>query len=101
MIARLLNHLTKIDVEGGNQGELKKEEFCNAVAEYMEGLTQQVMDGESLATLGKAAETELEAKDVETLEYKNLFMEVCIVRACVIYYPLLVGKVTMKYTTLL
>ena len=31
---------------------------------------------ESLQLLIDAAETELEAKEVETLEYKNLFMEV-------------------------
>lgn len=71
MIAKMLNHLTKIDVDKGNQGSLSKEDFKACLQEYF-----PERDEESITALVEMAEEELEAKEAETLEYKNLFMEV-------------------------
>ncbi len=71
LIARLLNHLTKIDADKGNQGTLTKEEFKAALQEYFN--TKSEADIESLC---KEAEVDLEARDSDSLDYKSLFMEV-------------------------
>ena len=71
-ISHMLNHLTKMDVEKGNPGSLTKDEFKKGVEEYF---GTHITDEEAISLL-RAAETELEAKDLEEIEYKNLFTEV-------------------------
>ncbi len=72
MITRLHNELTKVDVEKGNLGTLSKEDFQAVLQAYFPHRTE-----ENILLLLRAAETQLEAKEEEVLEYKNLFMEVC------------------------
>ena len=61
----------KKDVDQGNQGTMVREDIKGALRDFFPEKSE-----ESLQLLIDAAETELEAKEVETLEYKNLFMEV-------------------------
>jgi len=68
MVFRLLNHLTKIDVDRGNQGALTREDLEVAFKEYF-----PTRDQDSILTLVKAAETELDAKELDLLDYKQLF----------------------------
>ena len=70
-IARLLNHLTKLDADKGNPGVLTKEEFKVALQEYFPQRSEEDIDKAC-----NAAEVDLEAKDSDTLDYKSLFMEV-------------------------
>ena len=84
LIARLLNHLTKIDADKGNQGTLTKEEFKAALQEYFN--TKSEADIESLC---KEAEVDLEARDSDSLDYKSLFMEVRESYQCSGYFRLL------------
>lgn len=67
-----MNHLTKIDMDKGNQGKLSKADFREGVSSYFSDI-----DTETLNTMVRAAETEIEDKDADEIEYKNLFMEVC------------------------
>ncbi|KAK2189473.1 hypothetical protein NP493_106g07058 [Ridgeia piscesae] len=69
-VTKLLGHLTKLDVENGNPGTLNKLEFQEALGQYFPDKSQ-----EDVIVLLGAAEKELEAKDIDDLEYKNLFME--------------------------
>ena len=71
LIQKLMNHLTKIDMDKGNQGKLSKADFREGVSSYLPDI-----DAETLNALMRAAETEMEDKEAEELEYKNLFMEV-------------------------
>ena len=68
---RLENHLTKIDVDKGNQSLLTKTDFKDALREYF-----LQRDEENIVMLLKAAETELDAKEADTLDYKSLFHQV-------------------------
>ena len=71
-IAKLLNTLTKHDLEKGNQGALSKQEFEELLKNFLVHA-----DDESIASLINAASNEMEmAEDEVTIEYKNLFMEV-------------------------
>ena len=71
-IAKLMNVLTKNDLEKGNQGSLSKQEFEELLKEFLEGA-----DEESIASLINAASNEMEMGEEDvTIEYKNLFMEV-------------------------
>lgn len=71
-----------MDVDKGSLGELTKDDFRAGLGEYLEGLMLQVIDDETMNNLVKAAESELDAKDAETLQYKNLFMEVSLANPC-------------------
>ena len=71
MHSRLENHLTKIDVDKGNQGVLTKADFKEAVQEFF-----PQRDEENVIMLVKAAEAELDAKEADTLDYKSLFFQV-------------------------
>ncbi|KAL5022681.1 hypothetical protein ScPMuIL_001836 [Solemya velum] len=70
VITKLLNQLTKVDMDHGNQGKLAKEEFQVVLESYLTGV-----DADSLTAMVKAAELELETKDTEELDYKTLFLE--------------------------
>ncbi len=74
MVFRLLNHLTKIDVDKGNNGALDRDDLAEAFKEYFPG-----RDQDSILTLINAAETELDAKELVLLDYKALFGVVCII----------------------
>ena len=72
-IAKLMNALTKHDLEKGNQGALPRQEFEEVLRLFLTSA-----DDESIASLINAASNEMEmAEDDVTIEYKNLFMEVC------------------------
>lgn len=71
VITKLLNQLTKVDMDHGNQGKLAKEEFQVVLESYLTGV-----DADSLTAMVKAADLELETKDTEELDYKTLFLEV-------------------------
>ena len=73
IIAKLLNQLTKLDVDKGNQGALSRAEFEEVLREVF-----STADDDAIAGLLKAADTELEVKEDEeaSIDYKNLFMEV-------------------------
>ena len=68
-----MNHLTKIDMDAGNQGKLRKVDFREGIKSYFSDI-----DEETLSAMVKAAEVEMEDKEAEEIEYKNLFMEVSI-----------------------
>ena len=71
LIQKFMNHLTKIDMDKGNQGKLSKADFREGVKSYLTDI-----DDETLNSMMRAAETEMEDKESDELEYKNLFMEV-------------------------
>ncbi|ELT95990.1 hypothetical protein CAPTEDRAFT_174103 [Capitella teleta] len=75
LIAKLLNHLVKMDEDNGNLGELTKDNFRAALGEFLEGYMLKVIDEDTMNSLVKAAEMELEAKESPNLQFKNLFME--------------------------
>ena len=60
-----------MDVDRGNLAALTKEDFQAGLEEFFPSRSV-----EEQASLLKAAETELDAKEAETLDYKALFMEV-------------------------
>ena len=66
-----MNHLTKIDMYAGNQGKLKKADLREGIKNYFPDI-----DDETLTGMVKAAELEMEDKEADEIEYKNLFMEV-------------------------
>ena len=77
-IAKLLNALTKHDLEKGNQGALTRQEFEELLRAFL-----TTADDESIASLINAASSEMEmAEDEITIEYKNLFMEVRLKKFC-------------------
>ncbi|CAH1779147.1 unnamed protein product [Owenia fusiformis] len=69
-MAKLLKHLTQADADKGNTGTLTKEDFKIALQQYY-----PEKDEEKINKLIEQAEIELEAKDEEVLEYRNMFME--------------------------
>ena len=71
MHSRLDNHLTKVDLDKGNQGVLTKAEFKHALQDFF-----SQRDEENIVMLIKAAESELDAQDVDTINYKSLFIQV-------------------------
>ncbi|XP_064611191.1 translin-associated factor X-interacting protein 1-like isoform X2 [Liolophura sinensis] len=70
IMANLVNHLTKVDVEKGNPGKLSREEFQQVLKEFFPQIPE-----DRLTRLMKAVDIELETKEADELEYKNLFME--------------------------
>ena len=70
--------MTRIDLEKGNPGVLTREEFKVALQEFFSGKDYHFLGktDENLDALVRAAEMELEAKSEESLDYKNLFLEV-------------------------
>ena len=68
---RLQSKLKKCDVDKGNLNSLSKEDFLLAIKEFFPNKSE-----ESITNLLKAAETQLDAREVESLEYENLFREV-------------------------
>ncbi|XP_076469854.1 translin-associated factor X-interacting protein 1-like [Babylonia areolata] len=70
MMHTLLTELTKADVEQGNLGKLDRELFRSTLASALLSI-----DDEALAAVVQAAETELEEKDMQEVDYKNLFTE--------------------------
>ncbi|KAL4234843.1 Translin-associated factor X-interacting protein 1 [Mactra antiquata] len=70
LIQRLMNHLTTIDMDKGNQGKLNKADFRQGLADYLVGV-----DADTLNSMMRAAESEMDDKEAEDIEYKNLFME--------------------------
>lgn len=70
VIQKLMNHLTSIDMDKGNKGKLTKADFREGLATYLLGI-----EADSLNTMMRAAESEMDNKDVDEIEYKNLFME--------------------------
>ena len=66
-----MNHLTKLDMDKGNVGKLSKADFREGISSYLTDV-----DEETLNALMRAAETEMEDKEADEIEYKNLFMEV-------------------------
>lgn len=63
--------MTKLDVDRGNQGILNKSDFKDGLQEFF-----AQRDEENIVMLVKAAETELDAKEADTLDYKSLFFQV-------------------------
>ena len=55
----------------GNQGKLKKADLREGIKSYFPDI-----DDEMLTGMVKAAELEMEDKEADEIEYKNLFMEV-------------------------
>jgi hypothetical protein len=72
--------MTRIDLDKGNPGVLTKEEFKVALQEFFSGKDYHFMGktDENLDALVSAAEKELEVKGQDSLDYKNLFLEVMI-----------------------
>lgn len=70
IMANLVNHLTKVDVEKGNPGKLSREEFQQVLKDFFSKIPE-----DRLTRLMKAVDIELETKEADELEYKNLFME--------------------------
>ncbi|XP_045191892.2 translin-associated factor X-interacting protein 1-like [Mercenaria mercenaria] len=70
LIQKLMNHLTTIDMDKGNQGKLSKADFREGLASYLIGV-----DADTLNAMMRAAESEMDNKEVDEIEYKNLFME--------------------------
>ena len=71
LIQKFMNHLTKLDMDKGNVGKLSKADFREGISSYLTDV-----DEETLNALMRAAETEMEDKEADEIEYKNLFMEV-------------------------
>ena len=71
MIHGILTELTKVDAEQGNVGKLERSLFMSTVESMLPGV-----DEETMAAIMRAAETELDEKDMLEVEYKNLFTEV-------------------------
>ncbi|WAR12866.1 TXIP1-like protein, partial [Mya arenaria] len=70
LIQKLMNHLTTIDMDKGNQGKLSKADFREGLASYLTGV-----DADMLNAMMRAAESEMDNKEADEIEYKNLFME--------------------------
>lgn len=69
-IEQLLNQLTSIDVEKGNPGKITKNELISGIQTVLPNV-----DEESMAALVKGAELELDAQNVEEIDYKEMFKE--------------------------
>ena len=71
MIHSILTELTKVDAEQGNVGKLERSLFQSTLESMLPGV-----DEETMAAIMRAAETELDEKDMLEVEYKHLFTEV-------------------------
>ncbi|XP_041376142.1 translin-associated factor X-interacting protein 1-like [Gigantopelta aegis] len=69
-VQQLITALTKADADHGNLGKLPRDIFKKTLEEFFEGISE-----EGLLTFVNAAEVELDAKESQEFEYKNLFME--------------------------
>ena len=63
---------SKTDLDRGNLSSLNKDDFASCLKEVFPH-----KDRDNINQLCHAAETELQAQEIETLEYKNLFNKVC------------------------
>ncbi|XP_052229726.1 translin-associated factor X-interacting protein 1-like isoform X2 [Dreissena polymorpha] len=70
LIQKLMNHLTTMDANKGNVGKLSKADFREGLASYLSGV-----EANTLNSMMRAAESEMDNKDLDEIEYKNLFME--------------------------
>jgi len=70
-IEQLLNQLTTNDMDKGNQGKVTKDDLKQGVKAIF-----PTVDDETLISMMKSAELELETKDEEDIDYKELFKEV-------------------------
>lgn len=70
LIQKLLNHLTNIDLDKGNTNKLSKADFREGLSTFLVGV-----DADTLNALMRAAESEMDDKDSDMVEYKNFFME--------------------------
>ena len=66
-----MNHLTKIDMDMGNQGKLRKADLQEGIKTFLTDVDEETLNG-----MVRAAELEMEDKESDEIEYKNLFMEV-------------------------
>ncbi|KAK3586266.1 hypothetical protein CHS0354_006958 [Potamilus streckersoni] len=69
-VQKLLTHLTNQDMAQGNKNKLSRDDFKESLRAYLSGIEEEFVN-----RLVKAAEQELDAKDSNEFEYKNLFME--------------------------
>ena len=67
----LMNQLTTIDVEKGNPGKISKDEMRNGIRTVFPSV-----DDEAINAMVKGAEVELDAKETDEIDYKELFKEV-------------------------
>ena len=70
-IHALFTKLAELDAEKAAEGKLPKDDFRSAVAAAFPEASDETM-----AEMMRVVEQELDAKESETIEYKNLFLEV-------------------------
>ena len=77
IIAKLLHHLSVLDAETGNTGVIHKDDFRQSLQEFFSGKAYHFLgkDEESILRLVRIAETELDARVEDKLEYRDLFLE--------------------------
>ncbi|KAK3085940.1 hypothetical protein FSP39_011055 [Pinctada imbricata] len=69
-IELLMNELTKIDVDKGNPGTITKAELRNGIQTIFPAISE-----ESLEAMMKAGEVELDNKESDEVDYKEVFKE--------------------------
>ncbi|XP_074645033.1 translin-associated factor X-interacting protein 1-like [Tubulanus polymorphus] len=69
MMSQLADHLKKTDNENGGQNFLTKDNFKTALQQFFPDTNE-----ETVTAFIQAAEQELDAKEMENIEYLNLFM---------------------------